>query len=648
MTSGLLCLALAGTLALPLSAEENTATTDLLRQMAERPLTQLHTASYIGTVANMRAEYFPDLALIPADAETFLTIPDIPASINRLTTFLPVAFILDELLEEGISLSAPPFRSLTIATGPGTTMAIGRAAELLQTTLAQTISLAVETASPDAEQQTLDRIASLWRITLTDIITQQPPAITCIAALSPETHRSVQEALVKIKTLVSRRVNGASWHEGRYAGLSWQGLRILPNSHLQNNFVRLFSTPESTDEEQVTLQALAQRIKAQTLYLLTAVKDDKLLIVLCENPEKDIRLAAIPAQSVLATQKVDIADSRLTPTTPPDLLFYIGSPSNKTTAETSGLSGIIWGDRGAHLELSERSSGTATLLDFDTPLKLASMANRPETILYAEGALSPQAQTAVNDFYSYIASLGHSLSGKLPIPPEALAAGHGLHQILSSLGGRTAILVNNRGRMPDILASEPLGYLEAKDLDLPSPALYKTIADAHLLAQGWAMLESTLKQGLTTSEFASLGWPALRSSTRDGIDTCTFTPTVRPAGFKVIGKTQISPQEFVLNNIAVSRAGTSLAIGTSPAYTEEIVRTAETSSGNLKGAAFAFRMEPVKQLMNRNFTVMRSRGSDTMKAQGAFNLIFAQIDGLYATVTRQPGTTYTHIYFKIK
>lgn len=114
-------------------------------------------------------------------------------------------------------------------------------------------------------------------------------------------------------------------------------------------------------------------------------------------------------------------------------------------------------------------------------------------------AHSPQAQTAVNDFYSYIASLGHSLSGKLPIPPEALAAGHGLHQILSSLGGRTAILVNNRGRMPDILASEPLGYLEAKDLDLPSPALYKTIADAHLLAQGWAMLESTLKQGLTTS-----------------------------------------------------------------------------------------------------------------------------------------------------
>lgn len=648
MHAGLLCLALAGTLALPLSAEENTATTDLLRQMAERPLTQLYTASDIGTAANMRAEYFPDLALIPADAEAFLTIPDIPASINRLTTFLPVAFILDELQEEGISFSAPPFRSLTIATGPGTAAALGRTAELLQTALSQTISLAVETTSPEAGQQTFNRIASLWNITIADIITRQPPTITCIAALTPEGHRSVQQSLSRIKTLMNSSENGASWHEGRYAGLSWQGLRILPNTNLHNNFDRLFSTPESTDQEQQTLQSFAQRIEDQTLYLLTAVKDGKLLIVLCENPEKDIRLAATPAQSVLATQKVDIADGKLTPATPPDLLFHLGSPPNKTAAETCGLSGIIWGDRGAHLELSERSSGTATLLDFDTPLKLASMANLPETILYAEGALSPQAQTAVNSFYSCLASLGHRLSGKLPIPPEALAAGNGLHQILSSLGGRTAILVNNRGRMPAILASEPLGYPEVKDLDLPSPALYKTIADAPLLEQGWATLEPVLKQGLTTTKFSPLGWPSLRHSTRNGISTCTFTPTVRPAGFKVTGKTQISPQEFVLNNIAVSRTGTSLAIGTSPAYTEEIVRTAETSSGNIKGAAFAFRMEAVKQLMNRNFIILRSRGTDTMKAQGAFNLIFAQIDGLYATVTRQPGTTYTHIYFKTK
>lgn len=647
MNARLRLLTLAGTLCFafhPAAAQENTASTDLLRQMAERPLTK---DSYSGAQANTRAEYFPDLALIPADTEAFLTIPDIPASINRLADFSPAPFILGELQEEGISFSSPPFRSLTIATGPGTSAALGRTAELLQTSLSQTISLTIETASPNAGQQTLDRIASLWRITLTDIITQHPPTITCIAALSPETHRSVQKSLSRIKTLMSSSENGASWHEGRYAGLAWQGFSLPPKGHFQNNLSRLFRTLDSTDEEQAARQALAQRLN-KTLYLLTAVKGGNLLIVLCENPEKDIRLAETPAQSVLATQKVDIADSRLTPATPPDLLFYIGSPSNKTVAETCGLSGIIWGDHGAHLELSERSSGTATLLDFDTPLKLASMANLPETILYAEGALSPQAQTAVNGFYSYLASLGHSLSGKLPIPPEALAAGNSLHQILSSLGGRTAILVNNRGRMPDILASEPLGYLEAKDLDLPSPALYKTIADAHLLAQGWAMLESALKQGLTTSEFAPLGWPALRSSTRDGIDTCTFTPTVRPAGFKVIGKTQISPQEFVLNNIAVSRAGTSLAIGTSPAYTEEIVRTAETSSGSLKGAAFAFRMEPVKQLMNRNFAVMRSRGSDTMKAQGAFNLIFAQIDGLYATITRQPGTTYTHIYFKTK
>ncbi len=644
MNAGLLCLALAGTLALPLSAEENTATTDLLRQMAERPLTQVHMVSSDATIAALRAEYFPDLALIPADAEAFLTIPDIPASINSLTTVTPVPFILGELQEEGISFSAPPFRSLTIATGPGTAAALGRTAELLQTTVAQTIRLTLETASPDAGQQTLDRIASLWRITLADIITRQPPTITCIAALTPEAHRSVQKFLVKIKTLVSNRGNGASWHEGRYEGLSWQGLRILPNINLHNNFGRLFSTPESTDQEQQTLQSLAQRIKGQTLYLLTAVKDGKLLIVLCENPEKDIRFAATPAQSVLSTQKADIADSRLSRTSPPDLLFYIGSPANKTPRASHGLSGVVWGDHGAHLELSERSPGTATLLDFETPLKLASMANLPETVLYAEGALSPQAQTAVNSFYSCMASLGHSLSGKLPIPPEALAAGNGMHQILSSLGGRTALLVNNRGRMPGILSSEPLGYPEAKDLDLPSPALYKTIADSALMDQGWATLESALKQGLTASKFA----PLVRRSTRDGIDTCTFTPTVRPAGFKVIGKTQISPQEFVLDNIAVSRAGTSLAIGTSPAYTEKIVRTAETSSSDLKGAAFACRMEPVKQLMNRNFAVLRSRGTDTLKAQGAFNFIFAQIDGLYATVTRQSSDTVTHIYFKTK
>lgn len=641
MNAGLLYLALAGTLALPLSAEENTATTDLLRQMAERPLTQTHTASDIATVANMRAEYFPDLALIPADAEAFLTIPDIPASINRLTTFLPVAFILDELQEEGISFSAPPFRTLTIATGPGTSAALKHTATLLETASAQILQMIPEVASPDTKRQA----ASLSKITTLDIITQPLPTITCIAELTPEALDTVQNTIRQIKTRTAGTGNAQSWHEGRYADLAWEGA-LLRGDRISHNLKQMVRA--ASPEERPVLLNLIGRLNNRTLYLLTAVKDGKLLIVLCENPEKDIRLAATPAQSVLATQKVDIADGKLTPATPPDLLFHLGSQPNTTAAETGGLSGIIWGDRGAHLELSERSSGTATLLDFDTPLKLASMANLPETILYAEGALSPQAQTAVNCFYSCLASLGHSLSGKLPIPPEALAAGNGLHQILSSLGGRTAILVNNRGRMPDILASEPLGYPEVKDLDLPSPALYKTIADAPLLEQGWATLEPVLKQGLTTTKFSPLGWPSLRHSTRNGISTCTFTPTVRPAGFKVIGKTQISPQEFVLNNIAVSRTGTSLAIGTSPAYTEEIVRTAETSSGNIKGAAFAFRMEAVKQLMNRNFIILRSRGTDTMKAQGAFNLIFAQIDGLYATVTRQPGTTYTHIYFKTK
>lgn len=641
MNAGLLYLALAGTLALPLSAEENTATTDLLRQMAERPLTQTHTASDIATVANMRAEYFPDLALIPADAEAFLTIPDIPASINRLTTFLPVAFILGELQEEGISFSAPPFRSLTIATGPGTAATLKHTAALLETASAQILQMIPEVASPDTKRQA----ASLSKITTLDIITQPLPTITCIAELTPEALDTVQNTIRQIKTRTAGTGNAQSWHEGRYADLAWEGA-LLRGDRISHNLKQMVRA--ASPEERPVLLNLIGRLNNRTLYLLTAVKDGKLLIVLCENPEKDIRLATTPAQSVLATQKVDIADGKLTPATPPDLLFHLGSPPNKTAAETCGLSGIIWGDRGAHLELSERSSGTATLLDFDTPLKLASMANLPETILYAEGALSPQAQTAVNCFYSCLASLGHSLSGKLPIPPEALAAGNGLHQILSSLGGRTAILVNNRGRMPAILASEPLGYPEVKDLDLPSPALYKTIADAPLLEQGWATLEPVLKQGLTTTKFSPLGWPSLRHSTRNGISTCTFTPTVRPAGFKVTGKTQISPQEFVLNNIAVSRTGTSLAIGTSPAYTEEIVRTAETSSGNIKGAAFAFRMEAVKQLMNRNFAVLRARGTDTMKAQGAFNLIFAQIDGLYATVTRQPGTTYTHIYFKTK
>lgn len=641
MKTGLLYLALAGTLALPLSAEENTATTDLLRQMAERPLTQLYTASDIGTVANMRAEYFPDLALIPADAEAFLSIPDIPASINRLTTFLPVAFILDELQEEGISFSAPPFRSLTIATGPGTAATLKHTAALLETVSAQILQMIPEVASPDTKRQA----ASLSKITTLDIITQPLPTITCIAELTPEALATVQNKIRQIKTRTAGTGDAQSWHEGRYADLAWEGA-LLRGDRISHNLKQMVRA--ASPEERPVLLNLIGRLNNRTLYLLTAVKDGKLLIVLCENPEKDIRLAATPAQSVLATQKVDIADGKLTPATPPDLLFHLGSPPNKTAAETCGLSGIIWGDRGAHLKLSERSSGTATLLDFDTPLKLASMANLPETILYAEGALSPQAQTAVNSFYSCLASLGHRLSGKLPIPPEALAAGNGLHQILSSLGGRTAILVNNRGRMPDILASEPLGYPEVKNLDLPSPALYKTIADAPLLEQGWATLEPVLKQGLTTTKFSPLGWPSLRHSTRNGISTYTFTPTVRPAGFKVIGKTQISPQEFVLNNIAVSRTGTSLAIGTSPAYTEEIVRTAETSSGNIKGAAFAFRMEPVKQLMNHNFAVLRSRGTDTMKVQGAFNLIFAQIDGLYATVTRQHGDTVTHIYFKTK
>ena len=644
MNTGLLCLALAGTLALPLSAEENTATTDLLRQMADRPLTQVHMVSSYATIAELRAEYFPDLALIPADAEAFVTIPDIQGSINRMMAFAPVPFLLSALQEKGISIAAPPVKSITIATGPGTSAAIGHAATLLETTLAQTLCLIPEAASPNTETQALDRIASLWTVTFADILTQPLPSITCIAELTPEAHNAIQNRIRQIKEINTRPGAEQSWHEGRYAGLAWQGISFKPDTTTLalKQIIRAKS-----DEERNALLNLTRRLN-KTLYLLTAVKDGKLLIVFCENPEKNIRLAATPAQSVLSTQKADIADSRLSRTAPPDMLFYIGSPANKTPQASQGLSGVIWGDRGAHLEIAERSLSPSTLIDFDTPLKLASMTNRPDTILYAEGALSPQALTAVNNFYSGLATRGGKLFATLPVIPGASAAGNGTLQILSGLGGRKALLVNNRGKMPDILASEPLGRPMAKDLDLPSPALYTNIANSALVEQGWTSLESGLKQGIATMKFAPLGWPSLQRSTRDGIDTFTFTPTVRPADFKIVSKTQISPQESILNNIAVSRAGTSLAIGTSAAYTEEIVRTAETSSGNLKGAAFAFRMEPVRQLMNRNFTVLRSRGTDTMQTQGAFNFIFSQIDGLYATVTRQNSDTVTHIYFKTK
>lgn len=634
--------------------------TPILKELAAVPQSPTLTA-------DQRAAKLGDMALLPADTEMYLSLPHIDQTIANLQTSPLMAPLMMLMQQKGVQLNSVPVTSFTIATGPGSSALLAKSYITLVQALPHLCNSMGKTHMP--ETVSLETLAA----SVNDLVGQPLPPVTVIAGLDAQTAAMAPAFLMNISQRASAHPKPeAQWHQGTYAGLNWQGAKLIGKE-----LAAELRKKAQGDAHAAMLNGIADKLATRDFYLLVALKDNKVILTFTENPEKDIKIAATPAESILATNKVAFADARMDKN--PDMLCYIDAAFTKNILDalTNGTlaaitpqqqafmmqsakmatpaasSMIVWADKGIHLEAI---NGNSTAIDLDSPLRLIDLADKPETILYTEGAFSTSMQTMlaahckvafdalINTYKSKASADPDTLSIDLTPPQQVLEMVKGCLQTLSGMNGRYALLMDNKGTLPDAAKLLPIYSPQWESLALPRLALYAGVSDRAAIGNAWTTIETAGKQLLAQSNRPNLAWPAQTVRQANGISTYSFK---NEAGN--VAENGINPLAAGLSNVFVSISDKSWAIGGSPDYTSSVVATADNPiSSGLNGSVFALRFAPIQEMVNKNLPILQQMGINTLKAQGIMSFIFSQVDGLYATMNRQGDTIRTHYYFKTK
>lgn len=700
---------LAASLATTTGLHAQTAAPDsmsaVLKELAASP-----TASAL--TPEQRAAKLGVLALIPADAETFVAVPHFADSIANLMS-APLLQMAAQGKQQDILKITGMVKSIAIATGPGSSEAMGRMlalmpsmAALQYTETAQSIDMDDENDDSDIddekqEEAMKNRMERMQKSSFessrnsmrraADIMPALLQAtnncsILAVAELDPSAIASIDPFLMQAKNAFADSDQVMTWHEGTYAGRPWKGCIFDGKNLVQNiilpDYKKYNVTPDAA--EQKVIDALA----AAKFYYLCTVQDNKLIISFCSDPAKDIKIAASPKESILSTSKVAFADARLDKN--PDLLYaldkafaegassgllglgnVIPAPARtpqitallKSVSDIAKLStpdamtGLLWADKGIHFETTQ---GATAALDLNSPLQLLKYADRPETILYGEcnytsrfSALMVQmAENAVSATYSlynmiHSTSMGDQPSQTPPVPPQLLSMWQNVKTALSGMDGKTALLMNNKGTLPDILVTPPAGDPSMKNIAIPCIALYKGVTNRLRISMAWDKMYASAKELYAQAGGPNAPMPELKQAEKNGISTYGFAMSKLPAAAEQPGILIGMP--VVLLNPRISISDKAWVIGSSAGYTYDIARAAATGTSELKGAAFAFRLAPIKDMVDKNAPLIKGMMPGAIEqVQTVVNLIASQIDGIYGTTTAEGNKTRSHLYLRTK
>lgn len=701
---------LAASLATTTGLHAQTAAPDsmsaVLKELAASP-----TASAL--TPEQRAAKLGVLALIPADAETFVAVPHFADSIANLIS-APLLQMAAQGKQQDILKITGMVKSIAIATGPGSSEAMGRMLALMPSMAALNSPLMeVQAADMDdenddsdiddekqeeAEKNRMERMQkssfessrnSMRRAA--DIMPALLQAtnncsILAVAELDPSAIASIDPFLMQAKNAFADSDQVMTWHEGTYAGRPWKGC-IFDGKNLVHNIIlpdykKYNVTPDAV--EQKVIDALA----AAKFHYLCTVQDNKLIISFCANPAKDIKIAASPKESILSTSKVAFADARLDKN--PDLLYsfdkafaegassgllglgsVIPAPARtpqitallKSVSDIAKLStpdamtGLLWADKGIHFETTQ---GATAALDLNSPLQLLKYADRPETILYGECNYTSRFSALMVQMVENAASASYSLYQGIqanvmstphtqtpPVPPQLLSMWQNVKTAISGMDGKTALLMDNKGKLPEILVAASAGDPAMKNIAIPRIALYKGVTNRLRISMAWDKMYASAKELYAQAGGPNAPMPELKQAEKNGITTYGLVMPKLPAAAEQPGILIGTP--VVLLDTRISISDKAWVIGSSSGYTYDIARAAATGTSELKGAAFAFRLSPIKEMVDKNAPLMKGMTPGAIEqVQTITALIASQIDGIYGTTTAEGNKTRSHLYLRTK
>ncbi len=431
---------------------------------------------------------------------------------------------------------------------------------------------------------------------------------------------------------------GITFVEGDYAGLHWQGLHFSGN-----RLVKFFEDEqEKMSESEIEMaRAVSSNLANREASILATMQGNKLIISLCTDPDKDIKIAKTPQESILATDKVAFADARLDKN--PDMLFYMDKKfqealMSEITAQLGGgkitlpgidadtlinsyvdmmklvkpaaLTGILWQDKGIHAELAY---GQDQSIDQNATLKLAAMADLPTTILYGE---SINTQIGLKTSMDYAGRSLRQLASLLALP-ELATLWKGIETMTGGLQGDMAVVVDNQGALPADMVPAP----ELAQLQVPRIGFYASVQNRDSILAGWKTVADSFAK-LQSKNIGIIG----------GAD----------------GPTSIFVDGKAMSLIQTDLNDKQLVISASQPFNKQIAETAAKATGTLKGGAFVLRMAPIKAMVDKNIPTADKMGMNTKEVREVVDTLDKAFDGVYGTVTPGANGTRIHLYVKEK
>lgn len=626
--------------------------------MAETP----HTTP---ATSEQRAAALGSLAMIPQNAEFFLSIPDIPGSAQRLLQSLWARTAYPDLPELHLVkqlLAGKEYpRSIVIAGGAGSAKALARLMPILgRMEIADRREKRLCIPQPPtygSENMIDEQIMAAWQQydqechrqtqpfrgpILKDLYSAPLPTITLIAELPSRQMEKIPAIMQEIQQLCNDREHEGwfnllgEFHEGQYDGLLWQGVRI-DGGKIYGSMQRTAALYASDAAYAQWLKEMEPLLAGRECYILAATHRGKLIVSICTEPAKEIHIARTPQESILATDKIGFADARLP--LHPDMLFHIDQgffehlareideqmaqekkiqprfytasiiefcQACRTLIQPAPVNGIIWQDKGIHAELAY---GRDRSIDPSSILKIAAIADRPTTILYAEGASSRE---GIGAFMPYAAEIARALADGLELTDASFRKiGRGFSAILDGWQGDAAFVMDNQGHLPSELAGN------MSRLHIPRIAFYADVRNRQDIEQGW----QTVVHELETMD-------------ADDFLSDELVPYWRSNG------TDIFLTDLTDQNLVVSA---------SDELNNQILETVGKTSGSIKGGAFVLRFAPIKNMIDLNVPIFAEQG-DPIPGQimTIIENVSQAIDGIYGTATPQTDRTKLHLYIREK
>ncbi len=653
MTTRTLLVTLAASLA-PLYAQQPAApatTAQLFTELA-RPLPSKPTAS-----PEQRAQLMGALALLPQDVSDFAVLTNVGGNLLRLAesgTFpeLQVGDLPRELLAlDNIALAG------TAATPA--TYALLRHSLVSLSTLSSSMQLA-ETWAAEARRELADTIIEELLLRA-DAGMPQPqgasqgvhlPASYSIITCKPGGEGLLQYLYeLQLREMRAETPEGVSLVEDA-AGFTGIRIDVAKAFHTELEEATRNMAPRRRE-------MLMQQLSQHPIHLLTRLQGNALITALCQDPQ-DLKLAASPAESLLATDKLAgcdarlgeglIAAARISPElaavcraahTEPSAHLAAGisavftrlaeqEPTNKEVYEkaAAGISFLsnavqdltrpvtqpstllIWCDGNLHLSATSDALGCSYR---PGELRLAAMAEAPQTSLYAEstpmqtGLTPPESRALVDAAFATAEGFALTLA-----EDERRQANNTLSTIrafvpelgsIAAAGSTICRGLNGHAAlvMDSTLAPLPAvpGAQPGLQAEAPRFALYAGVSERNKLAEGWADLKASAAQLAV-----KLGAPAeiinlLPITTRQVGNAMSYSITL-----------PFFTQDAV-PSVAVTDTG--LTLGSSVNLTTLVAESA-TGTTPFAGGAFALKFAPLAKTLRSLATALDHDAEEAIPA----------------------------------